>query len=62
MTPCACCGSEEIKGPYLGDMTGGKQKVRLYQCWGDLDGRRCENTRALKVEEITPEKIAEGAG
>ena len=63
MTRCACCNSETIQGPYIGEMFTGKLRIRLFQCWGPMPGSmsRCENTRCLKVEEATPKEV-EGEG
>ena len=62
MTPCACCNAVEIKGPFIGPMQGKEKLIHLYQCWGDWDGMRCNNTRALEVREVTPEEVKEGEG
>jgi hypothetical protein len=48
--PCGCCGDAVIHGPFIGEVPYGNTKVgRYYQCWGDFNGRRCENTRMILI-------------
>lgn len=52
--PCACCGALAVRGPYIGRQAGPFYDIDLYQCHGDFNGKRCENTRGVRRGGAAP--------